>query len=62
MSKKITIARNMSDPKSREWWDAIDELARNAPKLELQRKPFGQTAPPTPREKPSSSKSSRSRK
>lgn len=41
MSKKIPIARNLSDQKSREWWSAIDELASKAPRLELERKPFG---------------------
>ncbi len=55
MSKKITISRNVSDQKSRKWWDAIDELAQKAPKLEVQRKPFAQSEPTTTREKPSSS-------
>lgn len=56
MSKKIPIARNLSDRKSREWWSAIDELASKAPRLDLERKPFG-----TQIQRPSRAKSARIR-
>lgn len=62
MSEKIPIARNLSDRKSREWWAAIDEIARRVPKLELEQTPFGQSTLPASRQKPSSSKAPRSKK
>jgi len=45
VTKKIPIARNLSDRKSREWWAAIDELASKAPQIESARRPFGQPTP-----------------
>jgi hypothetical protein len=48
LSKKIPIARNLSDAESREWWAAIDELAAKAPKLGSNRQPFRQSAEERP--------------
>lgn len=38
MTRKLV--RNLSDKESREWWNAIETAARNAPKLDVERKPF----------------------
>ena len=62
MSEKITISRNLSDRKSREWWAAIDEIASHAPTLELERKPFGRSVPPVSRTKAAAPKPPRSKK
>lgn len=62
MSKKIPISRNLSDPKSRAWWAAIDEIANRPSRLDLEPRPFPKPEASPNRAKPSTSGPSRSKK
>jgi hypothetical protein len=57
MKKKIPIARNLSDRESRDWWAAMDAIARRVPRLSTEQKPFPRSASANASRKPSGSRS-----